>query len=510
MPKHRSLKTKVVNVPREGPELVIGLVGAVGTDLHLVYSQIRQELTNVGYESGLIHLINLLPSFNKKRIKTQTEENRINDLMTQGNKYRKKTKRGDALALLAVGAIREIRQNITGQPNIPIKNRAYVLRSLKHPQEEETLRAIYGKAFILVAAYSPRHLRLESLARRVAISYNSSDYDKYRDKAEQLIQRDASEDTLPLGQNLRETFPRADIFFNTSEPKAFEASLKRFIEMLFKHPFHTPLPDEYSMFIAEAASLRSADLGRQVGTAIATDDGGIVAVGTNEVPKSGGGLYWSDDTPDYRDFRWQYASSDTIRKTLLSDILSRLMQNRWFTKKRTHQKLDVLVKEAMAEMHGAQFMNLIEFQRAVHAEMAALLDAARRGVSVKGCTLYSTTFPCHDCAKHIVAAGIRKVVYIYPYPKSRAGELYPDSISLDGLIEKPESFSERSPGPVQFEPFVGVAPRRYIDLFTMNHRKQDGRPIKWRGDQATPKGVDDIPLLYLSKEAVFLKEVGHA
>lgn len=510
MRKPPAPKSKTSDLSKEGPELVIGLVGAVGTDLDLVYSQIRQELANVSYESELLHLINLIPDFNKKKVSTQTEENRINDLMTQGNRYRKKANRGDALALLAVGAIREIRQNKTGDPNTPIKRHAYVLRSLKHPKEEETLRAIYGKAFVLVAAYSPRHLRLESLARRIAISYHSSDYDKYRDKAEQLIQRDASEDTIALGQNLRETFPKADIFFNTSEPKAFETSLKRFIEMLFKHPFHTPLPDEYSMFIAEAASLRSADLGRQVGAAIATDDGGIVAVGTNEVPKSGGGLYWSDDTPDYRDFRWQYASSDTIRKTLLSDILSRLMKNGWFTKKRASEKLETLAKEAMAQMQGAQFMNLIEFQRAVHAEMAALLDAARRGVSVKDCTLYSTTFPCHDCAKHIVAAGIRKVVYIYPYPKSRAGELYPDSISLDGLIEKPESLGDRTIGPVQFEPFVGVAPRRYIDLFTMNHRKQDGRPIKWRGDQVSPKGVDDIPLLYLSKEVLYLQEVGHA
>lgn len=510
MPRLQRPKPKLENTSREGPELVIGLVGAVGTNLDLVYSQVRQELTNVGYESELIHLIDLLAGLDKKKAYSQTEENRINDLMTQGNKYRRKTNRGDALALLAVGAIREIRQNRIGQPNTPIPNQAYVLRSLKHPVEEETLRAIYGKAFILIAAYSPRHLRLESLARRIAISHNSSDYDRYRDKAEQLIQRDASEETVPLGQNLRETFPRADVFFNTAEPKAFEASLKRFIEMLFKHPFHTPLPDEYSMFIAEAASLRSADLGRQVGAAITTDDGGIIAVGTNEVPKSGGGLYWSGDTPDYRDFRWQYASSDTLRKTLLSDILARLMKNGWFTKKRSQQKLEILAKEAMAQMQGAQFMNLIEFQRAVHAEMAALLDAARRGVSVRACTLYTTTFPCHDCAKHIVAAGIRKVVYIYPYPKSRAGELYPDSISLDGLIEKPESLNERSAGPVQFEPFVGVAPRRYIDLFTMNHRKRDGRPIKWRGDQATPKGVDDIPLLYLSKEALYLKGVGHA
>ncbi|MCW5797723.1 MAG: hypothetical protein KIT40_04425 [Nitrospira sp.] len=496
--------------PIPGPELVIGLVGAVGTDLNSVYSQIEQELHSVGYKSDLIHLIELLPTFDEATVVGMTEENRIDFLMTAGNKFRKKSGRGDALARLAVGAIRETRENdSSGNPNITLNRRAYVLRSLKNPQEEETLRAIYGNAFILIAAYSPRHLRLDTLTRKIAQSYNSSDYDLHRAKAEHLIQRDTSEDDDTVyGQNLRATFPRADIFLNTSEPKAFETSLKRFIEMLFHHPFHTPSPDEYCMFIAQAASLRSADMGRQVGASIANNEGAIIAVGTNEVPKAGGGLYWANDTPDHRDFRWPYANSEALREILLADILQRLRNKGWFSKAKSKLALKSLAHEAMSSMKDAQFMNLIEFQRAVHAEMAALLDAARRGVSVKDCTLYTTTFPCHDCAKHIVAAGIKKVVYIYPYPKSRAGELYPDSISLDGLIEKRQSSDSNDP--VLFEPFVGVAPRRYLDLFTMNARKKDGKAIKWKGDKHCPKGVDDIPFSYLAKENKYLKEAKNA
>lgn len=56
----------------------------------------------------------------------------------------------------------------------------------------------------------------------------------------------------------------------------------------------------------------------------------------------------------------------------------------------------------------------------MHAEMFAITDAARRGLSVRDATLYCTTFPCHMCARHIIASGIRKVVYIEPYPKSMA------------------------------------------------------------------------------------------
>lgn len=63
--------------------------------------------------------------------------------------------------------------------------------------------------------------------------------------------------------------------------------------------------------------------------------------------------------------------------------------------------------------------------------MAALLDAARRGVSVAGNQMFSTTFPCHNCARHIVGAGVREVVYREPYEKSLAGALHPDAIAVD-------------------------------------------------------------------------------
>src|SRR5439155_327862 len=92
----------------------------------------------------------------------------------------------------------------------------------------------------------------------------------------------------------------------------------------------------------------------------------------------------------------------------------------------------------------------------------ALTDAAKRGVSVKGCTLYSTTFPCHECARLIVASGIARVIYVEPYPKSLVAEMYADSIAID---------QPNAAGRVLFQPFVGVAPVRYIQLFTATVRK---------------------------------------
>ena len=69
--------------------------------------------------------------------------------------------------------------------------------------------------------------------------------------------------------------------------------------------------------------------------------------------------------------------------------------------------------------------------------MNALLDAGLRGVPVAGATLHSTTFPCHNCARHLIGAGIVRVVFIEPYTKSRAEQLHADSATIARSREIP-------------------------------------------------------------------------
>ena len=52
----------------------------------------------------------------------------------------------------------------------------------------------------------------------------------------------------------------------------------------------------------------------------------------------------------------------------------------------------------------------------IHAEMNAIIWAARKGVSVDGGVLYSTTKPCLQCTKNIIASGIKTIVYCEDYP----------------------------------------------------------------------------------------------
>jgi len=52
-----------------------------------------------------------------------------------------------------------------------------------------------------------------------------------------------------------------------------------------------------------------------------------------------------------------------------------------------------------------------ELCRGVHAEQNAVIQAAYFGVSIKDSTIYTTNFPCVMCAKILVNAGIREIVY---------------------------------------------------------------------------------------------------
>ncbi|MGB4209381.1 MAG: deaminase, partial [Thermovirgaceae bacterium] len=61
-----------------------------------------------------------------------------------------------------------------------------------------------------------------------------------------------------------------------------------------------------------------------------------------------------------------------------------------------------------------------ELCRAVHAEQNAIIQAAMHGISIERATLYCTHQPCILCAKMMINAGVRKVVYQHSYPDQTA------------------------------------------------------------------------------------------
>lgn len=59
----------------------------------------------------------------------------------------------------------------------------------------------------------------------------------------------------------------------------------------------------------------------------------------------------------------------------------------------------------------------------LHAEQNSLIQAAYHGVSIAGATIYTTHQPCLTCAKMIVNAGIRRIVFAGEYPDALAREM---------------------------------------------------------------------------------------
>lgn len=227
-----------------------------------------------------------------------------------------------------------------------------------------------------------------------------------------------------------------------------------------------PTLAETAMYAAHGAQVRSACLSRQVGAALIDPHGNLLATGTNEVPKAGGGLYGEElDARGPRDHRCayghRYCSSTREQNALIDELVAILVEAN-----ATSVAPDVL----QALLKGSRVSQLLEFSRAVHAEMDALLRAGRRGTSTVGTRMFVTTYPCHYCARHLVTAGVDEVQYIEAYPKSRATKLHADAISTDPIDWVPPS---RNGDKVLFRPFVGVAPRLYRRAFLKDRELKD-------------------------------------
>ena len=80
-----------------------------------------------------------------------------------------------------------------------------------------------------------------------------------------------------------------------------------------------------------------------------------------------------------------------------------------------------------------------ELCRGIHAEQNAVIQAAKYGIPIDGSTLYTSHQPCVLCAKILINAGIREIVYRFPYPDELARSMMDEA----GVTER--LFVEVSP-----------------------------------------------------------------
>lgn len=504
------------------PDLVFGLIAPIGCNLDLVETQLASQLHRFRYKPQKVKVTDEMRALDHPRWGYLPVHPPVDVkyplYMDAGNCLREMLGRKDAMALLAIARIKAHRESLVAERyeqserGLPIApdHRGYIINSLKTPEEAGLLRSVYGDRFVAISVYAPQRSRIDALASKIAQSRRRHKSEDFESVARSLVQRDQDEETTAWGQRVGKAFPEADIFIDAGDEAGLESELERAFDLLFDRPYVTPTPAEYGMALAQASALRSADLGRQVGCVITSrPTGAVVSAGSNEVPRGGGGLYWPSAGLDKRDFRLGGDTGEKRRRTVLDDTVKTILEDGWMPPPGSRPKpsplspnpspeekiereveLNALVDEQVDRLLDADrpsrgegrllIQDIIEFGRSVHAEMAALLDAALRGVSVHRGVLYTTTFPCHECARHLIAAGIDEVRYIEPYPKSLVADFHSDAIVFDSRAAGDSS--------VLFKPFVGIAPRRYNSFFLASRRKEKGGSlIPWDVSVAHPR-----------------------
>ncbi|MBM9515253.1 anti-phage dCTP deaminase [Desulfogranum marinum] len=478
---HSEISIEYLNGNFNNSEIIIGIVSAVGTESTRVVTPLTDRLKRFGYKAEEIKVSSLLktPAFTG-------EYDRIKQLMNAGDELRKKTNNN---AILAYGSAKLIKS----KRDTRIEKKAYIINSLKHPDEVEILRKIYGQGFYLFGIHTDKKRRLHYLTNDKGFTISEAD---------ELTSIDEDE-KIPHGQRTRDTYHLSDFYINFGKnDDQVKNTIQRFLELIFSHPYKNPTFDEFSMFMAFSSSVRSGDLSRQVGAVIAKNQQ-IIATGANECPVSGGGHYWAktdgesgnvNDVTDGKDYTRNEDSNKAEQNEIIQSIAHNICEIDEISGIGTEKIQEVLEK--------SRIRDLTEFGRVVHAEMEAILSCARAGISCIESTLYCTTFPCHNCAKHIIASGIKRVVYVEPYPKSKALEFHSDSIELRTKLDTKEDSEQ-----VIFEPFTGVGARRFLDFFSMNlgignklkRKNKDGSTVDWEIGSARPR-VALLPKSYLDIE----------
>lgn len=469
------------------------MVGPIGCNIHDVEKAMADALKEVDYSPQFVSLSASIGDLTHLKTGTRPELKTLEQKIDGGNEVRRLYGKNGILAVDAVRKIRERRaqQNKERHSQLPkeigstlqyedypAEKTAYIIRQFKNKSEIDLLKDIYGKQFIQVSITQDKTSRLELIEQRTRAEQPELNNDAVAELARQLVKRDESEDDNDFGQKLGTIFHLGDVFVDARDEVNLSRTCRRFIKALFGRTNIAPERDEFGSYMAKAASLRSVDLSRQVGAAIVSKEGDLLSVGCNEVPKPGGGCYWDEDDNKARDVDKKAEANKEETNRIVFDFLRVLHEKKVIAKTKT-PKTVLANKNVRDAINESLIGEITEYGRMVHAEMNALSDAARLGLSTKNATIYVTTFPCHNCAKHIIAAGINRIVFIEPYPKSRTELLYSDAIARTSSDTKL----------VKLEHFSGISPRRYRDIFEKTGKRRDkaGRVFEWHEDTCKPR-----------------------
>ena len=208
---------------------------------------------------------------------------------------------------------------------------------------------------------------------------------------------------------------------------------------------------------------------------------------------------------DDRCFLKGYCTNDK-EKDILTENISKILLDDTGIKEMFFENGILNIKkfdDFKSKIRNSKVKDLIEYSRSVHAEMhAIILGSQITGSQMINGKLFCTTYPCHNCARHIILAGIKIVYYIEPYVKSLGLKLHNDSITEN----------EKETEKVRILIFDGVSPRKYQIFFTNFGDRKDkkGNLNVKQLNIVKPKSTKSLQALpELERQAIHsLKEYG--
>ena len=462
-------------------EIVFAVVGAVGSGTSEIANSLRALLEVRGYKVEILKARDVIEEWAVKTSFSVVGSGKMEQtrkLQDAGDEQRRTSGDNAAIAVKLIERIKQSRARMQGVSDVigrPVQpdseRRAFILDSLRHPDEVNLLRRVYQTAFFLIGVVCEEDMRLNRLSEKYS--------DAGRDSITSFMKRDEKAD-VKHGQQVADTFHLSDFFVDNSVDRSISSpsgerspnpdwsvsdELGRFVDIITHQRIVRPRASETAMYHAFGAKMQSSCLSRQVGAALFDGKGNLIATGVNEVPRGGGGTYSDFDAPnDHRCFKdGRFCRNTREQNSIVEEMFTEVDELK-----------GIFSPEVLSAIRKTRVGQIIEFSRAVHAEMDALLSAARQGKSTSGTRMYVSTFPCHNCARHIVVSGVDEVQFIEPYLKSRALNLHSDAITTSRIGWKAPSESGASPSKVLFAPFVGIAPRMYRRSFYKTRDLKDG------------------------------------
>lgn len=453
-------------------EIVIAICAPIGSLKEKVIEALQERLQSYNYEIQVIKLSSFIEKHNGSKVEALTGKTpayaALQHKIDGGNDLRNKYTKS-ILAEFAIGDIYLDRMENNGEKvlpnfeNLKSRRKCYIIDSIKNPEELFLLRVVYREIFYFFSIYSPRPEREANLTSKGLSG----------PEIHELIETDEFENNSS-GQRVRDVFTEADFFVRASNYSLSNIATKveRYLHLIFNSSIITPYPNEIAMYQAKSAAGNSACLSRQVGACITDESGDIISLGWNDVPKYGGNLYRENSTHDHRCKNIGKCSNDSTKDDLTLNIVRGIVEDKFLQEELLKTVVSSRKDEVMQHLHNiirksTKVKDLIEFSRSVHAEMHAIITGSQlSGAKMVNGKLFCTTYPCHNCARHIIVAGIKEIYYIEPYVKSLCITLHSDAITEN----------EQDNTKVRILVYDGVAPRRFLEFFTMidNRKNKEG------------------------------------